>query len=102
MEGDFEKEIPEAGDAGALYARQSWRTGRRKDAVSLAAIVVSSEKSPSRARQTLAADRIMAFPPSGEYLQSIRTSSRALREAANILVGARSCWRLQNLYYSRE
>jgi hypothetical protein len=28
-----------------------------------------------------------SFPVSGEYLQSIRTSSRALREAADISVG---------------
>ncbi|KAJ7874686.1 hypothetical protein B0H14DRAFT_2717152 [Mycena olivaceomarginata] len=36
----------------------------------------------------------MAFPPSGEYLQSIRTSSRALREAANILIEEHAIKRL--------
>ncbi|KAF8170210.1 hypothetical protein K438DRAFT_1909355 [Mycena galopus ATCC 62051] len=36
----------------------------------------------------------ISFPPSGEYIQSIRTSSRALREASNILIEEHAIKRL--------
>ncbi|KAF7362057.1 Queuosine salvage protein [Mycena venus] len=36
----------------------------------------------------------ISFPPSGEYLQSIRSSSRALRQAANISIEEHAIKRL--------
>jgi len=36
----------------------------------------------------------VSFPPSGEFLQSIRASSKALREAANIIIDEQSIKRL--------